>query len=639
MVKPSLSGLILTVSLATISTFGAAVGNLDACGSLSAKNGNGITYADVESCYKSIPLKRDVASSTLQTVYTLMSDYYIFRDSALTPLQKPFTSAPVDILRELRRMAASGYANDFSFHTALSTKLDSLHDAHVSYGVQCYRSYKFTQNLVLYAPVVNGKQSIRVYKDFQNRGYEDCAVQMVDGQDAIKYLMDWSVRLSVSKDAGVRLNEAIATQHYDARRKEFVLVAGSFAERNTLPEKSNVEYRLQCGSRSIRLRETWKVIPQTRENFQNAQEYVSKVCVPPPPKSNKNGIHKRELFPEPEEYPLLHMPKRAALLDFMPLSPRADAAAEFADATRINTGNASVIYQLKSQPDVGVIVIPSHMPSDRAGEFKSLLQGMSALHQRNVTKLIIDFQGNGGGYVNYASLLVNAFFPSKGAQDFALPKDLRVTKSIQDLSTGAFKSRFASHYDASHYIDIRTKKPYTSNDMFLRPLTRTRNGRQAQYSQPTTDIAQSLPKIDLLNSFAWSDKPNNIRILTDGRCGSSCALSTHYFHALRKVPVVAVGGLKDQPLSMFSFAGGSVTSLKNIMIAYHAANMKSPVNPLLYTGTFGLPIVEVFAHNRNVPLEYDVSQHSADLHLDYDTKNARSRDTMWNQVAARAWGN
>ncbi|KAG0210467.1 hypothetical protein BGX28_009277 [Mortierella sp. GBA30] len=636
MVKSSLSGLILTVSLATLSAFSAAAGSLDACGSLGAKSGNGVTYADVESCYKSIPLKRDVATTTLQTVHDLMNDFYVFRDSALTPLKAPFTSAPVDILQELRRMAASRYANDFSFHTALTNKLNSLHDAHVVYG-----AYKFAQHLVLYAPVIDGKQSVRVYKDILNRGYEDCTVQTIDGQDALNYLKDWSTGLSVSKDAGVRLNDALATQHYDVNKKEFVLVAGAFAERSTLPEKPYVEYRLQCGSRTVPLRENWKVIPQFKNTYKNVQEYVSKVCATPPPRSNPrsntNGIHKRELLSEPEEHPLLRTPQRAALLDLMPLSRRADADDEFEGATRISAGNSTIFYQLKSQPDVGVIVIPSHHPKDQATEFKSLLQGMIDLNKRNVTNLIIDFQGNGGGYVKYASLLVNAFFPSQGASDFALLEDLRVTKSIQDLSTGAFKNRFGAHYDASQYINLRTNKAYTDNEMFLRPLQRTRNGRQAQYTQPTTNIPQSLPKFDFLTSFAWSDKPNNIRILTDGRCGSACALSTHYFHALRKVPVVAVGGIKDEPLSMFSFIGGSVTTLQNIMIAYHAANVTTPLKPLPYQGAFGLPIVEVFAHNSNVPLEYNAAQHAADLHLDYDTKNARSRDAMWSQVAASAW--
>ncbi|KAF9991964.1 hypothetical protein BGZ65_012879, partial [Modicella reniformis] len=63
----------------------------------------------------------------------------------------------------------------------------------------------------------------------------------------------------------------------------------------------------------------------------------------------------------------------------------------------------------------------------------------------------------------------------------------------------------------------------------------------------------------------------------------------------------------------------------------------SPIEALPYTGNVHLPILEAYAAEASVPLEYDSSQHTASVHLDFDTQNARSRDVMWRQVADLAW--
>jgi len=134
--------LVLTLSLATLCALAAPAANEaspDACGSLGAKNGLDLAYADVANCYKSIPLDNKIAASTMDTIQTLFHDYYIFRDSALTPnLQSPFTSPPVDIMKQLNLIAEKKYVNDLEFHTAISDTLNSLNDGHVQYkGTWC----------------------------------------------------------------------------------------------------------------------------------------------------------------------------------------------------------------------------------------------------------------------------------------------------------------------------------------------------------------------------------------------------------------------------------------------------------------------------------------------------------------------
>lgn len=129
---------ILSLSLIALSTLAAPITsgeNLDACGSLDATDWRNITYSDVFKCYKSIPFDTVIAASTMETIQTLFDVHYSFRDSALTPdLGSPFSSPPVDIMKELKSITTKSFGDDFSFHAAVSTTLATLHDGHVVYN-------------------------------------------------------------------------------------------------------------------------------------------------------------------------------------------------------------------------------------------------------------------------------------------------------------------------------------------------------------------------------------------------------------------------------------------------------------------------------------------------------------------------
>lgn len=140
MILPKTFSLISATLVALISIFSISAAptppNSDACGSLSKKTRDPttLTYKDVASCYTSIPYNATIAKTTLDTVIPLFRDYYVFRDSALTPdLKAPFSSAPVDVLKELDMLRTKEFESDFEFHSTVSRVIDSLHDAHASY--------------------------------------------------------------------------------------------------------------------------------------------------------------------------------------------------------------------------------------------------------------------------------------------------------------------------------------------------------------------------------------------------------------------------------------------------------------------------------------------------------------------------
>ncbi|KAF9437678.1 hypothetical protein BGZ76_011658 [Entomortierella beljakovae] len=605
---------------------------LDECGHLASKNGKNLTVSDVSACYNAIPYDPKIGESVIQTVYNVFNNYYIFRDSALNPdLKAPFTSPPVDILHELQKIHNASYTSDYKFHSDIISTLNSLHDAHVSYSAKCYRSFEFIQPLHLFAPVVDTKQSVQVIKSFQQYHYEGCSVLTIDGYPALSYLQSFSDSISLSKDAGVRLNQALANLVYSPDMNQYFFSAGSFSERTTPPKNDNVVYQLRCPNSESPFNVTipWEVVQSTQTHFDSTESFVANVCVGG---TTKNQLRKRDN--EDKINPLLPVFKKSSLYDIEeeePINLILDAPA----ANYSGKGNATLYFRLTEPSDVGVIVVHTHQVDDEEGELNVLSGALDYFESHNITKILFDFSGNTGGSVNFASTLVQFFFPNKTPYDKILPSDLRITRQVQDLGKAIYNhTGNGGLYNAYNYYEFETGARYADSSLFTNFIESPRNGRTAAYTNSTGLVTDDLK---FKKTYPWTNNAANIRILSDGRCGSSCALSTHFLNSLYNVTAYSVGGIQNQPLSIFSFAGGSVSSLDQIQELFGLGNMKSPLSSLPYQGGLGFPLLEVFARGSSVPLEYDYASTVAEHHIDYNINNAKSRPALWTEVALDAW--
>src|SRR5690554_1673716 len=184
-------------------------------------------------------------------------------------------------------------------------------------------------------------------------------------------MQTWSNRLSYSKDAGVRLSKALASQAYDVSTGKFEIIAGDFAESVMVPERTYVKYELQCANSQapIVLNENWVILPRIEMAFKDVNSYVENICrAPAAIEPATNSLHKREETMNPGLKYAVPPPQRAVFLDPLnPLNPlnalnapaEAPVQEEFQDATRLLTTEVTVMYALKSRPDTGVIVVHS----------------------------------------------------------------------------------------------------------------------------------------------------------------------------------------------------------------------------------------------------------------------------------------
>lgn len=426
----------------------------------------------------------------------------------------------------------------------------------------------------------------------------------------------------------------LASQDYDTASGRFADTPGMFSQRSSVPQGPHLDYRLKCPhlDEAVELREEWKVLPQIETAFSDSASYVKNVCLAPlendaPPV--ESGILRRR------NEPIHRITKRAESGTTPP-----PAGPQFPSAEVLLTGNATAFYHLKDRPDTGVLVCYTFMPSDPEAEKDVILAGLNAFHAQNVTNILVDFQGNTGGSIELSAFLVQMLFPNKDPLDAAFPSDMRVSKSILELARLSFNHSDVSYFNAHDFVDFSNGTAvYESNDLFDKPITQTRNGRNSLWTEKTTlkfpPVAAEY--MDAVASFPWTAKADNIRILTDGRCVSACGMASYFWTALHNVAAYAIGGTHGEDLSMFSFAGASVLKLEELQGFYKAANMTSPLTDLPYKNSITFSWLEMYGKGRTTPLEYDAELYRPKHRLDFTPENARSREVMWKEVAAAAW--
>ncbi|KAF9539234.1 hypothetical protein EC957_005636, partial [Mortierella hygrophila] len=305
----------------------------------------------------------------------------------------------------------------------------------------------------------------------------------------------------------------------------------------------------------------------------------------------------------------------------------------FTGADFLSAGEGTAFYHLKAQPDVGVLVFHTFSASPITG-VGTIVNGLKEFHASGVTKLAIVLQGNPGGFVNLAANIVNTFSSSNEFLVTNLASDPCVTPVIQQLAAQTFGK---SCNLFTQYIDFgNNNQAYTDDSLFSQPVTYTRSGRNSQYTQRTTITTALAPSDPALVTFAWTNNTANIRILTDGRCGSSYAIVAHHLANIHKVQAYEIGGSSGTALSMYSFAGGIVSDDQKIGAIYAQVKLASPLKPLPNASLVGLPILDISGHGRAVPLEYDAAFYPAAYRMPYTPLNSRDRYVMWGEVASDA---
>ncbi|KAF9951425.1 hypothetical protein BGZ70_000998 [Mortierella alpina] len=590
-----------------------------------------------------------VANSILSTLDSLLGNIYAFLDMALVgyggalagasvegfnatsaaafkaAADEPFKTPAVDLKAGLQKIRSTQWTSDYDFTMALTYLLFSVHDAHLAYLSECYSVAWFTQPLYFYAPVENGVQSVKIYTadydkpNVPQQSFDNCVVTTIDGVPALKAIQDFADRSSsVSKDPGVRLNDALITHSWSL---SWGLHSGSFNKRWEIPAKATMDYTIQCGSEEPQsFSVPWTVTPSDKflfGQFTDAQSYWSTQCLASFTSADDGSREGQVTLP-----PTVTLFKERG--------------------TITATTQTSAFYMLNDLPSasiphkVCVAVIASEVdlatgknPED--SEYEAFAAGVFGLADQGCTKLIFDMTNNGGGSVDFAYFINQLFFP---AEEPYFVLDIRSTPFVEKVATVAGSSNVASSFDARDYIDLTTQAQYTDQSMFLAGVNYTRGGVTEKYSRKC-HLRYNLVPNSLKRALPW--KAADMAIVTNGNCGSSGSLIATRFGAIHGVKTYAIGGIQNIPLSYFSFPGGFVENNKDLvdnlkMIGFQSEDAPTQF-PVKASGTFTMGEVYV-SKDATVPLEYDTQYFPAQIHLDQENLYLRQPDTTWFRVAA-----
>ncbi|KAG0028558.1 hypothetical protein BGZ82_008367 [Podila clonocystis] len=526
---------------------------------------------------------------------------------------------------DMASIAAATKMTDRTFHDGLSRILAKARDGHLSYDADCFRAFRWQQGFFMNHVVRENKVVLKVHSVTPSLAeatglWQDllnCDVVSIEGQDAAEYIQQWAdAQVSMSKDANVRFNAALASPQYRPGFVDF-FIPGKFGERYSLPSESSLDYVFKCpGQLPINASVKWLGL-YTRvlsKPFHDTKSYFVANCMSPEGygreevSTDQSKIKQEEI--EDEEQTILQLKTRLRDMlshpnteteapsdipaDSLPEAPQ-DAPVDHLrpespmpeDTPKPQTVE-DIITQLDMLTSEKLPVVkfyddfggrPSELSQSSSGaSFKELFKGAhditailladgetgvitvhtesSTIHGEVYSKvhpawagaliqaidvlrpiaknLILDLTHNTGGYVCLGLTMIQLFFPDRPR----LVTNIKLTPlGTQMMTAGALGM---DHFDPLGWgVDpaLEAKRHRASSNKKAN-ITKAAD-EHTEYYRP------------------WD--PENMAILTEGYCGSSCALISNMMHTKYGVPTVVVGGRtmakQNMPMTYSSFPG------------------------------------------------------------------------------------
>ncbi|KAG0353969.1 hypothetical protein BG005_006828 [Podila minutissima] len=566
-------------------------------------------------------------------------------------------------------IAATSKMTDRAFHDGLSRILAKARDGHLSYDADCFRAFRWQQGFFMSHVARDSKVVLKVHSVTPSlaeatglqQDLLNCDVVSIEGQDAAEYIQQWAdAQVSVSKDANVRFNAALASPQYRPGFVDF-FIPGKFGERYSLPPESSLEYTFKCpGQLPIKTSVKWLGLYTRVQSkpFHDIKSYFAANCMSPEglsydqdevntgrSKIEQNDIkdeewtilqlrsrlrdmlshsntetevpsdipadslpnapqdapvdHSKPETPMPEDTPKLQsveeiftqldmltnekLPIVKFYDDFGGRPSELSQSSSGATFKELFKGAHDIAAILLADGETGVITVRTESSIIHGESFYkvhpawvgALIQAINVL--RPVAKnLILDLTHNTGGYICLGVTMTQLFFPDCPR----LVTNIKLTPlSTQMMAAGALG---IDHLVRSYGEQI---VPAYKHENFLHTIQHpSRNVTFTDFLSDRCAIADQYvlsvdPALEARRHRASSSNkkvngtkaddedteyyrpwdPENMAIMTEGYCGSSCALISNMMHTKYGVPTVVIGGQapaeQDMPMAYSTFPG------------------------------------------------------------------------------------
>ncbi|OCK75754.1 peptidase S41 family protein, partial [Lepidopterella palustris CBS 459.81] len=609
------------------------------------------------------PIDTDAASITIESLRRMLQ-----YQSTLTYLKNPpsgYANSPVDLVQGLEdignKVTGGQYNDEYTFESDISALLGKAHDGHLAFDGMAFngvfRWRRSRQIALISGSQDGGIPKIWAVQDFNTTGvtYTPSEVTQIQGQDAVTFL-EAEAELSTYHDPDTRWNSMFYMQSAESY--------GYFTNPRYYPGPTlNVTFA--NGTTFTYTNAAVVLDPSSWSQISDGETFYETYITP---STSNSKLKKRD----PNRLPTqLKHPRDPSLA-------RRDVPIAYPKPfIQHSSSTVPLAGYFLSHPNVtnlGVLMMQTFNTEsvDDAEEFQLVVQNFLAeAVSRGTKKLIIDVRTNGGGKIFLGYDTFKQFFPSTEPQLQSRYRAHDATNVLgKEISTLQFNSRTGEVYTSPfnyHSYLTAAQKPFGGWTDLYGPTTFNADNFTNLLRYNLTDpLTTSSQQYSIgITITGYNDRANftkspfaaeDIIILSDGICASTCSLFTEMMVQEANVRTLAIGGRpRFGPMQSVGGTKGSLvlqaqylTSLSAYVLEEFATTRQQVTAwEALLLPDFGINVNDAtvnFQDNIRKGLESAGSptqfiNDTAACRVWYTNEMYLNVSQVWSEVADVVWGN
>ncbi|KAF8210375.1 hypothetical protein K438DRAFT_2011782 [Mycena galopus ATCC 62051] len=650
----------------------------DPCTAIAGKKW--VSPQEARSCIFSFGVDEEIKANLIQVVNKTLPFHTSVNYQILAP--HPFDKyVHEDIAADLARIKETTYPSDFHFHLDLYSSFRRLNDGHAVILNLCYDSLyiSYLPTPVVLLTAEDGSQNVHIAPeafaiasaeffdqiDFwqeslpgdlkgQLASLSGAKVLKINGQDPLIAVNENAQVVGGYQAFGTRQNSFFSS--YSRGAKGWTYIMGNFAQQ-VHPLNDFVELTIQRVNSSAIEQVTIPYrsrIGSTVKNFTDSASYRTNMCTNV---TGTNGFNVYEfdsvqaqehtVLPVAfvEQQPMISHQDRKhpinVMLDATPLSD-VDLPEELLPLpVALNESYSVAQFYLLHDNITGVLALGSFSAANFTAFMTSLLDGLQELKSLGASRLIVDVTNNGGGYICIAHWLHRILI---GPKDTTEPQAGLYTCAragslaqliVESINKGGDPEELLS-YNPSQWRNS-SNLPFSVQSHWLRPtVNRTINGHEDAFSPRMGAECQPFEMIPPEKGLFDSE---NIVIISNGRCGSSCSLFSITMSKHERVKTIVVGGYKDVAQQYCGVVGGQSTHFAEIDTEIKSTSLKNhTLAPPDFTTNSVMGITWRLGFGIDDPEDPKSNFFPISALLDYLTLSVNKPSAIWDYTAALVFG-
>ena len=547
----------------------------------------------VNRCMAEIPLNITAAEDALKGV-TEMLDIYSYEFYEIDSKNKQL-QAGVDILQSLQnlRIDLPEIKSFVQFSNRLSQAVNSLNDGHTEIAVECASRIAFDAflPLALLAPTANSPAQVMVHPEMEqffvdrrinnteqfamHKSLAGAKVERIDGQNALAYLIGLTNSSDIlfgNIDPQTRFNQLFVNlRGTPTPRLGYGSALTSLSRSSVTKDSIHIEVTFGDGTTHQTDLPWYSMVDTQYSKVQHKlsfTDYYSKYVCMRGNVSELNVTSRASTVLFDPEYTLIRAapgPNSPVLRNRVPMtngtylpSSKTVIGHGLELITQVDSGFSIFHFRNTS---VGVIYLTnfysqdsenSTMPIEKlyATRYRTQLQnGMKELKSRGVDTLLLEVAGNNGGRIELGSLFMLTMFPG---QYPGFASVFRANNETYTYLNGSGIEESWIRPDGSRFASLE-------DVMMVNNATVKVNGIESSYTQLIVDDLRNSTNWPIIGNATFPQqnlfKPENMMIITNGKCASTCAQVTMYLQDVHGVKSVGFGGVPGSE-SLLQTVGG-----------------------------------------------------------------------------------